>query len=108
VVYEGIRLTPAQIVNAALEEGVHLVGLSILSGSHLELVGDVLARMKEAGLDRVPVVVGGIIPPRDEAALRDAGCARVYTPKDYDLTAMMGDIVDLLAAEAGTRGAAAT
>ena len=106
VVYEGIRLTPAQIVNAALEEGVHLVGLSILSGSHLELVGDVLARMQAAGLEDIPVVVGGIIPPRDEAALRKAGCARVYTPKDYDLTAMMGDIVDLLATKTGTDRAA--
>ncbi|MHA1114268.1 MAG: methylmalonyl-CoA mutase family protein, partial [Alphaproteobacteria bacterium] len=101
VVYEGIRLTPAQIVNAALEEGVHLVGLSILSGSHMELVGDVLARMKAAKLGHVPVVVGGIIPPRDASALRAAGCARIYTPRNYDLTAMMSDIVDLLAEKAG-------
>lgn len=96
VVYEGIRLTPAEIVNAALEEGVHVVGLSILSGSHLELVADVMARMRAAGLGDVPVVVGGIIPPEDEKTLLASGCARVYTPKDYDLTAIMGDIVDLV------------
>jgi (2R)-ethylmalonyl-CoA mutase len=97
VVYEGIRLTPAQIVNAALEEGVHVVGLSILSGSHVPLVGEVMARMREAGLADVPVVVGGIIPPEDEAALKRAGVARVYTPKDYDLTQIIRDIVELLA-----------
>lgn len=96
VVYEGIRLTPAQIVNAALEEGVHVVGLSILSGSHVPLVTEVLERMKAAGLGDVPVVAGGIIPPEDEKALLDAGCARIYTPKDYDITAIMSDIVDLL------------
>src|SRR5205085_5518030 len=84
VVYEGIRLTPAQIVNAALEEGVHVVGLSILSGSHVPLVKDIVARMLAAGLD-VPVVVGGIIPPEDARALRAAGVAAVYTPKDYEL-----------------------
>jgi ethylmalonyl-CoA mutase len=95
VVYEGIRLTPAQIVNAALEEGVHVVGLSILSGSHIALVGDVLAGMREAGLDDVPVVVGGIIPPEDAAQLKAAGVARVYTPKDFDLTRIIGDIVEL-------------
>jgi (2R)-ethylmalonyl-CoA mutase len=97
VVYEGIRLTPAQIVNAALEEGVHVVGLSILSGSHVSLVGDVLAGMKAAGLDDIPVVVGGIIPPEDAAALKAAGVARVYTPKDFDLTRIIADIVELVA-----------
>lgn len=96
VVYEGIRLTPAQIVNAALEEGVHVVGLSILSGSHVPLVTEVLERMKAAGLADIPVVAGGIIPPEDEKILLDAGCARIYTPKDYDLTAIMSDIVDLV------------
>ena len=96
VVYEGIRLTPAQIVNAALEEGVHVVGLSILSGSHVPLVTEVLERMKTAGLGDIPVVAGGIIPPEDEKLLLDAGCARIYTPKDYDLTAIMGDIVDIV------------
>jgi ethylmalonyl-CoA mutase len=97
VVYEGIRLTPAQIVNAALEEGVHVVGLSILSGSHVALVGDVLAGLKAAGLDDIPVVVGGIIPPEDAAALKAAGVARVYTPKDFDLTRIIADIVELVA-----------
>ncbi len=96
VVYEGIRLTPAQIVNAALEEGVHVVGLSILSGSHVTLVGEVLERMRQAGLGQVPVVVGGIIPPDDERRLTAAGVARVYTPKDYDLNAIMADVVDLV------------
>jgi (2R)-ethylmalonyl-CoA mutase len=97
VVYEGIRLTPAQIVNAALEEGVHVVGLSILSGSHVALVGDVLAGMKAAGLDDIPLVIGGIIPPEDAAALISAGVARVYTPKDFDLTRIIADIVELIA-----------
>ncbi len=96
VVYEGIRLTPAQIVNAALEEGVHVVGLSILSGSHVALVSEVLKRMRGLGLGDVPVVVGGIIPPEDERRLTAAGVARVYTPKDYDLTAILRDIVDLV------------
>ena len=96
VVYEGIRLTPAQIVNAALEEGVHVVGLSILSGSHLPLVTEVLERMKAAGLADIPVVAGGIIPADDAKALLAAGCARIYTPKDYDITAIMADIVELV------------
>ncbi|RXF73339.1 protein meaA [Hansschlegelia zhihuaiae] len=93
VVYEGIRLTPAEIVNAALEEGVHVVGLSILSGSHLPLVRDVMERMRKEGLDDVPVVVGGIIPPEDERELKAMGVAAVYTPKNFDLTAIIGDIV---------------
>ena len=97
VVYEGIRLTPAQIVNAAVEEGVHVVGLSILSGSHLALVTDVVERMGRAGLGHIPVVAGGIIPPEDAETLRKAGVARVYTPKDYDLTTIMADIVELVA-----------
>jgi (2R)-ethylmalonyl-CoA mutase len=96
VVYEGIRLTPAQIVNAALEEGVHVVGLSILSGSHVQLVTDVMKRMRNAGLDDIPVVVGGIIPPEDAEQLRGAGVARVYTPKDFVLTRIMADIVALV------------
>jgi (2R)-ethylmalonyl-CoA mutase len=100
VVYEGIRLTPAQIVNAALEEGVHLVGLSILSGSHVPLVTEVLERMKASGLGDVPVIAGGIIPPEDEQRLMSAGCARIYTPKDYDLTAIMDDIIDIVASRA--------
>ena len=95
VVYEGIRLTPAQIVNAALEEGAHLVGLSILSGSHLALVEDVMRLMREEGIGDVPVVVGGIIPPEDAAALMNHGVAAVYTPKDFDLTGIMADLVRL-------------
>jgi (2R)-ethylmalonyl-CoA mutase len=93
VVYEGIRLTPERIVNAALEESVHVVGLSILSGGHVSLVGDVLKGMHEAGIGEVPLVVGGIIPPADAEALIAAGVARVYTPKDFDLTQIMRDIV---------------
>jgi len=96
VVYEGIRLTPAEIVNAALEEGVHVVGLSILSGSHVPLVKDVVARMHEAGLEDVPVIVGGIIPPDDATTLKAAGVAAVYTPKDYELNVIMADIVRIV------------
>ncbi|SNY90826.1 (R)-ethylmalonyl-CoA mutase [Cohaesibacter sp. ES.047] len=97
VVYQGIRLTPAQIVNTALEEGVHVIGLSILSGSHLALVGDVMTQMKAAGLDDVPVVVGGIIPPDDAAILKQAGVAAVYTPKDFQLNEIMRHIASLVA-----------
>jgi (2R)-ethylmalonyl-CoA mutase len=99
VVYEGIRLTPAEIVNAALEEGVHVVGLSILSGSHVALVGEVLGGLAAHGLGHIPVVVGGIIPLEDAAVLQRAGVARVYTPKDYDLTHIIADIVELIASE---------
>jgi (2R)-ethylmalonyl-CoA mutase len=98
VVYEGIRSTPAQIVNAALEEGVHVVGLSILSGSHVPLVRDVMNRMRDEGLTDVPVVVGGIIPPDDAATLRQCGVAAVYTPKDFQLNDIMDDIVGLVGA----------
>ncbi|OFW99148.1 MAG: protein meaA [Alphaproteobacteria bacterium RIFCSPHIGHO2_12_FULL_66_14] len=96
VVYEGIRLTPERIVNAALEESVHVVGLSILSGGHVSLVGDVLAGLRSAGIGDVPVVVGGIIPPADAEALLEAGVARVYTPKDFDLTQIMRDVVTVV------------
>jgi (2R)-ethylmalonyl-CoA mutase len=96
VVYEGIRLSPAQIAGAALEEGVHVVGLSVLSGSHLPLVSDVIGRMQALGLTDVPVVAGGIIPPEDAEALKAAGVAAVYTPKDYDLTAIIADIVEIV------------
>jgi (2R)-ethylmalonyl-CoA mutase len=95
VVYEGIRLTPAQIVNAALEESAHVVGLSILSGSHLPLVREVLERMRAEGLEDVPLVVGGIIPDADAEELRAQGVARVYTPKDFELNRIMLDIVAL-------------
>jgi (2R)-ethylmalonyl-CoA mutase len=104
VVYEGIRLTPAQIVNAALEESVHVVGLSILSGSHLPLVTEVLERMRADGIGDVPLVVGGIIPDVDADLLRAAGVARVYTPKDFELNRIMLDIVEL--ADASARAAA--
>jgi (2R)-ethylmalonyl-CoA mutase len=104
VVYEGIRLTPAEIVNAAVEEGVHVVGLSILSGSHKPLVAAVIAGLEKAGIGDVPVVVGGIIPPEDAAAMKSAGVAAVYTPKDFDLNAIMADIVAIV--ERGSRRAA--
>jgi ethylmalonyl-CoA mutase len=96
VVYEGIRLTPAEIVEAARAQGAHVVGLSILSGSHVPLVKDVVARMKNAGLDGIPVVVGGIIPPEDAQALQQAGVAAVYTPKDFELNRIMADIVRIV------------
>ena len=100
VVYQGIRLTPAEIVSSAREEGVHVVGLSILSGSHLPLVKDVVAGLRNAGLDRVPVVVGGIIPPDDAAALKQFGVAAVYTPKDFELTRIMTDVVRIVEGKA--------
>ena len=94
VIYQGIRLTPEQIVAAAVAEDVHCVGLSILSGSHMELVPSVLDGLREAGLDDVPVIVGGIIPDSDGVRLREAGVAAVYTPKDFGLTEIMDGIVD--------------
>ncbi|MFB7630015.1 protein meaA [Streptomyces sp. NPDC056149] len=94
VVYQGIRLTPEQIVAAAVAEDVHCVGLSILSGSHAALVPDVLARLRRAGAPELPVIVGGIIPPADAAALREAGVAAVFTPKDFGITEIIGRIVD--------------
>jgi ethylmalonyl-CoA mutase len=100
VVYEGIRLTPARIARTAVDEGVHVVGLSILSGSHAELIPAVLRELAAAGAS-VPVVVGGIIPPADEAALLETGVARVYTPKDFEVSRIMGDIVDVVAEHHG-------
>jgi (2R)-ethylmalonyl-CoA mutase len=94
VVYQGIRLTPDQIVAAAVEEDVDVVGLSILSGSHLELVPMVLDGLREAGLTDVPVVVGGIIPEADERTLLEWGVAAVFTPKDYDATTIMAKVLD--------------
>jgi ethylmalonyl-CoA mutase len=96
VVYEGIRLTPAQLAASAEQEGVHVVGLSILSGSHRELVPSVVRALHDRGVD-APVVVGGIIPDADVEPLKAAGVAAVYTPKDFDLTRIMGDIVALVA-----------
>jgi (2R)-ethylmalonyl-CoA mutase len=101
VVYDGIRLTPAQIVEAARAQGAHVVGLSILSGSHLALVRDVAARMRTAGLGDVPLVVGGIIPPEDAQALQQAGVAAVYTPKDFELNRIMADVLRIVEAGAG-------
>jgi len=108
VVYDGIRLTAEAIAAAAAEQRVHVVGLSILSGSHLPLVQDVIARMKEAGLDDVPVVVGGIIPPQDASVLKQAGVAEVYTPKDFELNRIMSDLVEIVegAADAAVKQAA--
>jgi (2R)-ethylmalonyl-CoA mutase len=97
VVYEGIRLTPAEIVNAAIEEDVHIVGLSILSGSHVALLKDVMDRLRKDGADDIPVVVGGIIPPEDETALKAMGVAAVYTPKDFKVNTIMADIVRIVA-----------
>lgn len=97
VVYEGIRLTPAEIVNAAIEEDVHIIGLSILSGSHVALMRDVMDRLRKNQADDIPVVVGGIIPPEDEQALKAMGVAAVYTPKDFRVNAIMADIVRIVA-----------
>jgi (2R)-ethylmalonyl-CoA mutase len=96
VVYEGIRVSPEQIVASALEEGVHLIGLSILSGSHLALVPEVAERLRAAGLGDVPLVVGGIIPDADAERLRQDGIAAVYTPKDFELDNIMSDLIDLV------------
>ncbi len=95
VVYEGIRLTPEEIVDAAREKKAHVIGLSVLSGSHMPLVEDVVARMKLEGLD-IPVVVGGIIPPEDAAELEKSGVAAVYTPKDFELNKIMSDVVHIV------------
>jgi (2R)-ethylmalonyl-CoA mutase len=92
VVYDGIRMTPEEIVERA-KSGVHCVGLSILSGSHLAMTRDVLALMKTAGLGHIPIVVGGIIPPGDADALRAEGVAAIYTPKDFAINGIIGDIV---------------
>ncbi|HAC48508.1 protein meaA [Sulfitobacter sp. HI0082] len=93
--YEGIRLTPAEIVEAAQTEAAHVVGLSILSGSHVPLVEDLMQRMAEAGLTHIPVIVGGIIPEADATRLRAAGVAQVYTPKDFELNVIVKDIIAL-------------
>ena len=96
VFYEGIRMTPEAIVATAAAERVHVIGLSILSGSHLPLVAEVIQRMRAAGLGDVPLIVGGIIPEEDAAKLRADGVARVYTPKDFDLNQIMSDVLDIL------------
>ena len=96
VVYEGIRLTPARIVNTALEESVHVIGLSVLSGSHLPLVSEVVERMHKAGIGDIPLIVGGIIPEEDARQLLAKGVARVYTPKDFAIHEIMSGIVDIV------------
>jgi ethylmalonyl-CoA mutase len=106
VVYEGIRLTPAQIAASALQEGVHVIGLSILSGSHRELIPAVIGALREAEVE-VPVVVGGIIPEQDVAQLKQAGVAAVYTPKDFDISRIMHDIVGIVGAETNGHGPSA-
>jgi (2R)-ethylmalonyl-CoA mutase len=106
VVYEGIRLTPSQIARSAVDEGVHVIGLSILSGSHRELIPDVLDALREAGGGDIPVVVGGIIPEADAERLRSAGVAAVYTPKDFELTRILRDVVGIVAERNGIAAAA--
>jgi ethylmalonyl-CoA mutase len=98
VIYDGIRFTPEEIVARAVETKPHVVGLSILSGSHLDLVRDVMGRMRAAGLEDIPVVVGGIIPPEDEQSLRQSGVAAVYTPKNYQITDIMADLTRIVEA----------
>jgi (2R)-ethylmalonyl-CoA mutase len=97
VIYDGIRFSPAEIVAAARESKPHVIGLSILSGSHVKLAREILADLKQAGLGDTKVVAGGIIPPEDEASLRDAGIAAVFSPKDYDLDAIMRTLIGLAA-----------
>jgi ethylmalonyl-CoA mutase len=104
VVYDGIRFTPADLVRAAAEGAVHVVGLSILSGSHVSLVRDVMNGLKAHGLGHVPVVVGGIIPEDDGHVLKQLGVARIYTPKDYRLTVIVADMVKLVDDRATARG----
>ncbi|MFV1442847.1 MULTISPECIES: protein meaA [unclassified Phaeobacter] len=95
ITYDGIRMTPEELVASALADDAHVVGMSILSGSHLPLIEELMGRMNDAGLSHIPVVVGGIIPDDDAARLKKMGVARVYTPKDFELNAIMGDIVEL-------------
>jgi (2R)-ethylmalonyl-CoA mutase len=94
--YEGIRCTPVEIVSAALEDDAHVIGLSILSGSHIPLMGDLMEKLRTAGLAHIPVVVGGIIPEDDADRLRAMGVAKVYTPKDFELNRIMTDLVALV------------
>ncbi|PHQ68624.1 MAG: protein meaA [Sneathiella sp.] len=96
VVYDGIRLTPDQIVKAALDGSVHIVGLSILSGSHISLATEVCEKLKAAGAQDIPVVVGGIIPPEDAEKLKAAGVTAIYTPKDFDMAGIIIDMVDII------------
>ncbi|MBC8036761.1 MAG: protein meaA [Rhizobiales bacterium] len=108
VIYEGIRLTPEQLVKTVEERNVHIVGLSILSGSHVPLVRDVMNRLRAAGLGHVPVVAGGIIPAEDVLVLKQLGIAAVYTPKDFDLNAIMSGVLGLLEVKASERPSVST
>ncbi len=101
VIYAGIRSTPKELVDAAKTGGVHCVGLSILSGSHVTLAHEVIKLMKDEGLANVPLVVGGIIPPADEKLLRESGVAAVYTPKNYDLNQIMTDLAHIIERSVG-------
>ena len=105
VIYEGIRVTPEQLVKAVEENKVHVLGLSILSGSHVPLIREVMQRLRAAGLGAVPVVVGGIIPEGDVNVLKQLGVTAVYTPKDFDLNQIMSDLVGLIETTAGGRPA---
>ena len=96
ITYEGIRLTPSEIVSRAAEENAHVVGLSILSGSHLPLIAEVMERMRATGQADTPVIVGGIIPEEDARALRAMGVAAVYTPKDFELNKIMVEITRIV------------
>jgi len=96
IAYEGIRLTPEEIVTAARAEDAHVIGLSILSGSHIPLIEEVMHRLRDAGMDHIPVIVGGIIPEEDAEKLKSLGVAMVYTPKDFELNRIMMDIVTLV------------
>jgi (2R)-ethylmalonyl-CoA mutase len=103
VIYDGIRVTPEQLVKTVAEKRVHILGLSILSGSHVPLIREVMQRMRSAGLADVPVVVGGIIPADDVNVLKQLGVAAVYTPKDFDLNRIVNDLVGLVEKAAGER-----
>ena len=107
VIYDGIRLTPEQIVESALQEDVDAVGLSIHSGSHMTLIPRVTQLLRERGLTDVPIFVGGIIPAADQAALKQHGVARIYTPGQATLTQIIGDIVDLVGEKRGRAAGAA-
>jgi (2R)-ethylmalonyl-CoA mutase len=96
IIYEGIRLTPSQIARAAQEEGAHLIGLSVLSGSHLELVEDIYAELNKIGAADLPLVIGGIIPEEDARQLQEQGVQAVFTPKDVNMNAIMADMVDII------------
>ena len=96
VVYQGIRLTPEQIVNSALEESVHIIGLSILSGSHMKILSDITSLLREKKMNKIPIIVGGIIPERDFNKLHRMGIKKVYTPKDFDLNQIIMDISNIV------------